>query len=619
LLIGSTACLVYAFVTNDFSVKYVAENSNLAMPKVYSWVAFYSGNAGSLLYITTAFSLMSAIAVRILNVKLPYTSPYAVGVMSIITLFFLGVLLFLANPFERLPIVPLDGQGMNPLLIHFGMFIHPPVQMLGLVSVAVPYSVCIGALLSGRAGRDEWVDQGRLWAMFSWLLLTIGLMLGAWWAYTILGWGGYWAWDPVENSALMPWLAMTAFVHSIMVQKRRGIFRMWNMVLIITAFTMSQLGMFINRGGPVPSVHSFAESTMGWVFLAIMALTLFVSITIFVLKFDTLKSRGKLESLMSRESVFLIQNILFLLIAFITLWGTVFPIFSQTIDDNIMTIGQPFFNKVNGPLMLLLILLMGIGPLLPWRKSSITAVFRMLLYPSLFTVIVLVFVYAVGYRHIWAMLAFTACAIATGGILQEWVRGTISRRTKGELWLFPFIRLITSNRPRYGGYVVHISIIMLAIGITASSFYDVQKDVVMRPGEIETLGKYTFKYVDVTNKQYDDRLEETAEFEIWVNGKPLGFLYPYRAVYPEFRISATRGAIHSTVMEDFYIVPSSFEKDGQAVFRVLINPMVWWMWASGPVLIVGTLFSLSYGRKSRKIKITLPVKNRMHNDNSAGV
>jgi cytochrome c-type biogenesis protein CcmF len=572
-----------------------------------------------LLYITTAFSLMSAIAVRILNVKLPYTSPYAVGVMSIITLFFLGVLLFLANPFERLPIVPLDGQGMNPLLIHFGMFIHPPVQMLGLVSVAVPYSVCIGALLSGRAGRDEWVDQGRLWAMFSWLLLTIGLMLGAWWAYTILGWGGYWAWDPVENSALMPWLAMTAFVHSIMVQKRRGIFRMWNMVLIITAFTMSQLGMFINRGGPVPSVHSFAESTMGWVFLAIMALTLFVSITIFVLKFDTLKSRGKLESLMSRESVFLIQNILFLLIAFITLWGTVFPIFSQTIDDNIMTIGQPFFNKVNGPLMLLLILLMGIGPLLPWRKSSITAVFRMLLYPSLFTVIVLVFVYVVGYRHIWAMLAFTACAIATGGILQEWVRGTISRRTKGELWLFPFIRLITSNRPRYGGYVVHISIIMLAIGITASSFYDVQKDVVMRPGEIETLGKYTFKYVDVTNKQYDDRLEETAEFEIWVNGKPLGFLYPYRAVYPEFRISATRGAIHSTVMEDFYIVPSSFEKDGQAVFRVLINPMVWWMWASGPVLIVGTLFSLSYGRKSRKIKITLPVKNRMHNDNSAGV
>jgi cytochrome c-type biogenesis protein CcmF len=404
-----------------------------------------------------------------------------------------------------------------------------------------------------------------------------------------------------------------------MVQKRRGIFRMWNMVLIITAFTMSQLGMFINRGGPVPSVHSFAESTMGWVFLAIMALTLFVSITIFVLKFDTLKSRGKLESLMSRESVFLIQNILFLLIAFITLWGTVFPIFSQTIDDNIMTIGQPFFNKVNGPLMLLLILLMGIGPLLPWRKSSITAVFRMLLYPSLFTVIVLVFVYVVGYRHIWAMLAFTACAIATGGILQEWVRGTISRRTKGELWLFPFIRLITSNRPRYGGYVVHISIIMLAIGITASSFYDVQKDVVMRPGEIETLGKYTFKYVDVTNKQYDDRLEETAEFEIWVNGKPLGFLYPYRAVYPEFRISATRGAIHSTVMEDFYIVPSSFEKDGQAVFRVLINPMVWWMWASGPVLIVGTLFSLSYGRKSRKIKITLPVKNRMHNDNSAGV
>ena len=254
LLLVATMCLIYAFVTNDFSVKYVAENSNLAMPKAYAWVAFYSGNAGSLLYIALAFSVMGSLAIKVINVKLPYTAPYALGVMSLVLIFFLGVIVFLANPLDRLPVAPEDGQGINPLLIHFGMFIHPPFQMLGLISVAIPFSVAIGTLLSGRGGRDEWVDQGRLWGMISWLLLTAGLLLGSWWAYTILGWGGYWAWDPVENSALMPWLAMTAFVHSIMVQKRRGMFRMWNMLLIITSFAMAQLGMFINRGGPVPSV-----------------------------------------------------------------------------------------------------------------------------------------------------------------------------------------------------------------------------------------------------------------------------------------------------------------------------------------------------------------------------
>ena len=267
LLLLATTALIYAFVSNDFSVKYVAENSNIAMPKAYAWVAFYSGNAGSLLYISLAFSIMAGIAIRIVNSKLPYTSPYALGVMSMVLLFFLAVILFLANPLDQHQVPLEDGQGMNPLLIHFGMFIHPPFQMLGLISVALPFSIAIGALLAGRGGRDEWVDQGRLWGMVSWLLLTTGLLLGAWWAYTILGWGGYWAWDPVENSALMPWLAMTAFVHSIMVQKRRGMFRMWNMVLIIVSFAMAQMGMFINRGGPVPSVHSFAESTMGWIFL----------------------------------------------------------------------------------------------------------------------------------------------------------------------------------------------------------------------------------------------------------------------------------------------------------------------------------------------------------------
>ena len=308
LLIVATGALIYAFVNNDFSVRYVAENSSLAMPREYTWVAFYAGNAGSMLYLAVIFALMAVVAIAAIRKNLPYTSPYAVGIMALSLAFLLGVMLFLANPLARQAFTPMDGEGINPLLVHMGMFIHPPLQMAGLVSVAIPFSIAMGAMLAGKGGNDEWVDQGRLWGMISWLILTAGLLLGSWWAYTILGWGGYWAWDPVENSALMPWLAMTAFVHSIMVQKRRGMFRMWNMVIIIIAFTMAQLGMFINRGGPVPSVHSFAQSSMGWLFLAFMATTMIASIAAFVWKSDTLRSRGRLESALSRESAFLAQK-----------------------------------------------------------------------------------------------------------------------------------------------------------------------------------------------------------------------------------------------------------------------------------------------------------------------
>lgn len=349
LLLVATLALTHAFVTSDFSVRYVAENSNLAMPRSYTWVALYAGNAGSLLFLSLVLSALSVLAVLSIRRRLPYSTPYATGIMALVVTFFLGIMFFFANPLERLLVTPQDGQGINPLLVHFGMFIHPPIQMTGLVSVAIPFSIAMGALLARRGGHDEWVDLGRIWGMVSWLILTMGLLLGSWWAYTILGWGGYWAWDPVENSALMPWLAMTAFVHSIMVQKRRGMFRGWNMVLIIVAFTLAQMGMFINRGGPVPSVHSFGQSAMGWLFLLFMAFTLVASVAAFLWRINTLKSRETLDSMMSRESVFLMQNVLFLAVAFVTLWGTVFPIFSQAAQGTTVTVGQPFFDRVTGP------------------------------------------------------------------------------------------------------------------------------------------------------------------------------------------------------------------------------------------------------------------------------
>ena len=597
LLTVATAALIYAFVTSDFSVRYVAENSSLAMPRAYTWVAFYAGNAGSMLYIAIVFSLMAVISVIGIRRALPYTSPYATGIMALVLAFLLGVMVFQANPLERLAIVPSDGQGINPLLVHFGMFIHPPLQMAGLVSVAIPFSIAIGAMLANKGGNDEWVDQGRLWGMIAWLILTIGLLLGSWWAYTILGWGGYWAWDPVENSALMPWLAMTAFVHSIMVQKRRGMFRMWNMVIIILAFTMAQLGMFINRGGPVPSVHSFAQSSMGWLFLAFMATTLIASVAAFVWKSDTLRSRGNLESVLSRESVFLAQNIAFILVAFVTLWGTIFPIFSDVANDEVVTVGRPFFDRVNGPIFLLIVLLMGVGPLLPWRRASLSHALRLTRIPIAGAIVTGIALYALGVTRPVALLAFMVCAIVVVGILHEWIRGTRSRHRGGEDYATAFLRLLSANRPRYGGYVVHLAIIMLAAGAIASSFYSVQRDFAMSPGETRAVADYTFTYIGSTSQTFPDRVEDRARFEVFKGQDYLGIMEALRADYPEFRIASTVGAIHSTPMEDFYIVPSEFTGGGEAVFRVLINPMVWWMWASGPILMLGTLLALSPRRR----------------------
>ena len=606
LLLVATAALVYAFVTRDFSVRYVAENSNLAMPHIYTWVAFYAGNAGSLLYLALVLATVSAIAVLTIRKRLPHTTPYALGTMALILAFFLGIMLFLANPLERLPIAPPDGQGINPLLVHFGMFIHPPLQMAGLVLVAVPFSIAMGALAARRGGRDEWVDLGRLWGMVSWLVLTMGLMLGSWWAYTILGWGGYWAWDPVENSALMPWLAMTAFVHSIMVQKRRGMFRMWNMALIIVAFTMAQMGMFINRGGPVPSVHSFAQSTMGWLFLAFMAGTLLASISVFLWRYDSLKSRAQLEAIVSRESAFLGQNILFLAVAFVTLWGTIFPVFSEAADGTVITVGRPFYDRVNGPILLLIVVLMGIGPLLPWRRSTTQSLVRALRAPLIAALLTLVVLLIVGVRQPVALVAFASVGLAVGGILREWLRGTRSRHRRGEAYPAAFLNLLAGNRPRYGGYIVHLGIAMLAVGAIASSFFSVQRDIAMQPGDVAAFGDYTFRYVGAIHTTHPDREESVAAFDVWKGDQLTGRMEAYRAFYPIFRIASTKGAIRSTPIEDFYIVPSEFGADDQAVFRVLINPMVWWMWASGPVLVLGILVGLWPSRQPAPAVVRIP-------------
>ncbi len=602
----STAGLVGAFVSKDFQVQYVAEHSNRAMDPQYIWVAFYAGNEGSILFIAFALAVLAAVAVFFSPKALKPSLPYVNAVLMLVLVFFVAVMVFLANPFARLDFPPLDGRGINPLLTHPGMFIHPPMLMTGLISFTVPFAIAMGAMLSGRTG-DEWVDAGRAWGILSWALLGIGLLLGAWWAYTILGWGGYWAWDPVENAGFMPWIVATAFIHSIMVQKRRGMFRMWNLALLIIAFGFAQFGMFINRGGPVPSVHSFGASTLGWIFLMFMGVTMLISFAIFFWRYNSLKSAQTLESALSREGAFLVNNLLFLGVAFVTLWGVVYPLISELFQGETITVGQPFYNQVNGPIFLALIFLMGVAPFLPWRRASWKTVRQALLAPVAVAVLVVALLLALGVRNPFAVTAFGLCSFVTAGIVREWARGAISRHGRGESYPIAFARLIAGNRPRYGGYVVHLAVVLLALGVAGSSFYGIQRDVALSPGETAEVGEYSIKYIGSSAVDRVDRVEARTEVHVFRGDSFLGAYYPKRDFYPSFNMASTQAAIRSTPVEDLYIIPGELLDDGRALFRIFVNPLVMWMWVAGPLLILGVLVALWPQREPATLYARAPV------------
>ena len=592
VLFVTTISLVTAFINRDFQIAYVAAHSNLAMPNIYTWVAFYAGNEGSLLFIAMALALLSSIAIWLAPVRSKETLAYTVATLMVVETFFLAVMIFMANPFDTLPLTPSDGEGINPLLTHFGMFFHPPALMSGLIGLTIPFSFAMASLL-GKQNNDEWVDAGRTWGIISWVLLASGLLLGSWWAYTILGWGGFWFWDPVENAAFMPWLALTAFIHSIMVQKRRGMFRMWNIVLINVAFGLALYGMFMNRGGPVPSVHSFGASDLGLVFLSFLAVGILIPFLIFFWRFNSLKSAQSLDSMLSRESAFLMNNLLFLGIAFVTLWGTVYPLISKLGAGEEITVARPFYDQVNGPLMLLLILLMGIGPLIPWRQANLASIKRALLLPTMAGIIVITVLMLFGIHKALPLIGFGLCATVFTGILTEWVRGTRARnRSSKEIYPIAFLKLIFANRPRYGGYIVHLAVIMVAFGVIGSSFFGLQRDVVLAPGETYDIADYKITYIETTPIVQSDRTEFISAINVDRNGEYLTTMTARRSFYPSFNMASTLAGIRSTPVEDLYIVPSENLPDGSVGFRILINPLMWWMWVGGPVMIVGTVIAL---------------------------
>ncbi|MDA0263564.1 MAG: cytochrome c biogenesis protein CcsA [Chloroflexi bacterium] len=591
-LLVATFSLVIGFISRDFEIAYVAAHSDLAMPSQFTWVAFYAGNEGSLLFIAVTLAIMASLAVWRAPEKLRDALPYTTAVLMLTLTFFLAVTSVMANPFDKLPFTPADGEGINPLLTHFGMFFHPPALMAGLISITIPLAFATGSLLAGKSG-DEWVDVGRVWGIISWVLLASGLLLGSWWAYTILGWGGFWFWDPVENAAFMPWLALTAFIHSIMVQKRRGMFRMWNIVLINVAFGLALYGMFMNRGGSVPSVHSFGASALGWIFLMFLAIGVIVPFAIFIWRYPLLKSARNLDSMLSREAAFLVNNLLFLAIAFVTLWGTVYPLISRLFNNEEITVSRPFYDQVNGPLMLALVFLMGVGPLIPWRKANLDSLRRSLLPPAIGGLATVAVLAALGLHKNYALIAFGLAAFVTSGILMEWYRGARSRhRSSGENYAAAFLHLIWANRPRYGGYIVHLSVVMVTLGIVGASFFSIQKDVVLNPGESVSISDYELVYLGSVETPKGNRTEFASTVQIFRGGDLLETIQTKRAFYPSFNMASTNAAIRSTPVEDLYIVPSENMPDGSVGFRILVNPLIWWMWVAGPVMVIGTVIAL---------------------------
>ena len=429
--------LMSAFLSNDFSLDYVQQNSNRVLGRGFTLVSFYAGNEGSLLYILMALSAMSFAAVFWAPKRFSRSLPYTVAILAGTQAFYFMTLIFFANPFALVEgVVALDGRGLNPLLEHPGMYSHPPIIMAGLAGITIPFAFATGALIAGNYG-DDWVDVARVSAILVWGTLGAGLLIGAWWAYTILGWGGYWSWDPIENVALMPWLVMTAFIHSIMVQKRRGMFRMWNVALLNIAFVLAQLGMFINRGGPVVSVHSFASSTLGMVFMSFMLFSLAFAFGVFIWRYPHLKSDRNIESFLSREAAFLVNNFLLLAVVAVTLWGVVFPVFSDLARDVSVSVAAPYFDRVNGPILLAVVAVMGIGPLLPWRKASRRSIKNWFVWPFLVGLAVAIGLFAAGMDRPVAILAFGLIAFVGATIAEEWSRGTTARHRGGRrgTWL----------------------------------------------------------------------------------------------------------------------------------------------------------------------------------------
>ena len=601
-LVLAVISLEVAIFRHDFNLEYVAAYTSRNLPTFYLWSALYAGQKGSLLFWATVLSLFAALTQLLTSRRHRAYLPFVAAVTCLVATFFVSVMLFAANPFERLAFTPVDGRGMNPQLQNPGMVFHPPMLYLGYISITIPFAFAIGALLSKKLDT-EWLVAVRKWTLVSWLFLSIGLLIGMWWAYVELGWGGYWAWDPVENAALLPWLVMTAFLHSVMVQEKRGMLKKWNLALIIGAWLLSIFGTFITRSGVIASVHSFTQSRVGYFFLGFLVLATVSSFGLYWTRLPLLEAEAKLESMVSREASFLFNNLLLIGVAFSVLLGTLFPILSEAVTGTKVTVGPPFFNQVNVPLGLGLLALTGIGPLIAWRRASIPNLRRQFAVPVTSGVFVLLILLVAGMRDVGALMALGIGGFVAGTVVQEFARGARARhRQYGDPMLLAVFHLVGRNRRRYGGYIVHVGILLLFVAFAGMAF-KTETQATLRPGESVSLRSpyghvYTFTHLGISQYNALNREVTAALVDVRRDGKAIGRLKTEKRQHvdalgrPTFEPSTEVG-IMSGLREDLYVVLGGLVNGTeQAVYRFTINPLVWWVWFGGLVLVFGGLIVL---------------------------
>ena len=595
LMLLASAVIVHAFVTEDYSIRYVDNYSDSAQPLFYQITSYWGGLDGSIMFWVTLLSLFGAAAVYSNRERQRELIPYVVAVIAVVQMFFLFVMIVHKNPFATyLTEVPVDGRGLNPLLQNPYMVVHPPALYTGFVGMTIPFAFAIAALITGHLD-DSWLRAVRRWTMMSWLFLSLGLTLGMIWAYEELGWGGYWGWDPVENAALLPWFTATAFLHSVMVQERRSMLRVWNMTLVILTFFLTIFGTFMTRSGIVQSVHAFGQdATLAWMFIVFMVALLGISFGLVIYRLPLLRARNELESWVSREAAFLVNNWILLFSAVFVLFATMFPTLSEAVTGARLTVGPPFFTTWMLPIGLILLALTGVGPLLAWRRSTVANLRYQFMWPVVLAVATAGGLYALGFRVWVSGLCFALCAFVCGTIGQEFVRGAVVRReATGTDLLTALVGLVARSHRRYGGYVVHIGIVLMFLGF-AGSGYKLDSQILLRPGQEMSIGRYTVRY-DRLSENSDARKQMiTAHMTVLEDGAVVDQLYPARWFFFKHESEpTTEVAMRRTVAEDLYIVLAGYELDDQAAsFQITVNPLVNWIWFGFTVLALGTGLAL---------------------------
>jgi cytochrome c-type biogenesis protein CcmF len=596
LLTVATAAMIYALVTHDFSVGYVAQVGSRSTPLFYTIISLWGALEGSILFWGWVLAMYSAVVVYTNRLRPGNLVPWSSVALMIVCFFFYILLVGPADPWHLVSPTPADGPGPNPLLQnHILMAIHPPLLYLGYVGMTVPFAFAVGALLSGEIHSADWIKLTRRWTLSAWAFLSLAIIAGMWWSYEVLGWGGYWAWDPVENASFMPWLTATAFLHSVMVQERRGMLKLWNVNLIVGTFLLTILGTFLTRSGIISSVHAFTTGTIGYYFLAFIAICIVASLILVAGNSEKLRSDGFLDSAASRETVFLFNNLFLTGFTLVVVLGTLYPLVADAFAGTKVTVGAPFFNKMTIPICVALLFLMGVGPALPWKAATPDQVKKLAIVPGSVALLIVVGALALGMRDVYAIGAFAFAGFALVCNLREYAIGVGARmRAHGESVPVAFARLVAANRRRYGGYFAHIGVLMVAVSITASSSYRFEREATLKPGQIMPVkGDLSVRVKQLWGKNEPQRQVVGADVEILKGGTVVGMLDPRMNFYTaQGGQPVPTPAVRSRLDGDIYLNLMAYEPDGSsATIRVILEPLVPWIWFGGLIVALGAVIS----------------------------